>query len=88
MTESQVMAKVIEVAPWTVTVIAGPGRTQTGDEFAKTIATEGRRVRFLRWPGGMTVAVTYPATQSGPNIHQVMHAFRESVAVPRGAGHA
>jgi hypothetical protein len=82
------MAKLREVSPWTVWLIAAPGRTETGEEFKQRIATQGRKVWFLCWPGGMTVAVTFPASQSAPSIHQIMHAYRMSVDPPRGAGSA
>lgn len=78
----KVIAKAIEVDPDSVWLLTGPGQLQSGSDFAKALAGQGRAVTFLRWPGGNTIAVTYPAAQGKPHIHQLAQAFRSSMEVP------
>jgi hypothetical protein len=94
MTESEIVAKAIEVDPATVQLIAAPGMMQSGAEVVALLAALGHKVKFLRWPGGIGGAVAYLDTRSEPTRQQIVQAFRDAVqvdcvAVRRGgAGHA
>jgi hypothetical protein len=82
-TSAQIIAKAIEVDPASAWLLTRTGQVQSGCEFARLIAADGRQVRFLRWPGGNTVVVTCPTGQT-PSLHALMRAYRLSTT---GAAH-
>ena len=84
-TSAEVMATLIEISPDETWLFVCPGQFQSGRELAQQLAGRGFKVRFLQWPGGVTVAVRFPATQREPSIHEYMRAYRQSVECLRGA---
>lgn len=79
-TISKVLAGAIEVHPDDASFLIGPGKWESGSEFAARLAAQKRQVRFFRWGMGGTVAITFPMGRSGPSVHEMARAYRNSMS--------